>query len=235
LQLEKRMSHGFQVQSSFTWSKTIDLGSSGNVTFGSPALANPYNIRYNRGISDLSFPYVSVTNFVYTTPQLRSWKPLLRAAFGEWEVSGIYTIQSGRPFGVSGGGSSNNSGAIQNNDRADFVPGAIVQTHQGNREQWLNSYFTTSAFQANAVGTFGNTPRNFLRGPGINYSDAAIMKNWTALERYRMQFRWEAFNVFNHTSFGLPDTNPTSGTYGRVTSIGGVAPRVMQAGLKLTF
>jgi hypothetical protein len=235
LQLEKRMSHGFQVQSSFTWAKTIDLGSSGNVTFGSPALANPYNIRYNRGISDLSFPYVSVTNFVYTSPALRSWKPVFRAALGEWEVSGIYTIQSGRPFGVSGGSGNNNSGALQYNDRADFVPGAIVSTHQGGRDEWLNRYFNTSAFQPNAIGTFGNTPRNFMRGPGINYSDAALMKNWTLRERYRMQFRWEAFNVFNQTSFALPDTNPTSGTYGRVTGIGSVAPRVMQAGLKLTF
>ncbi|WP_255550841.1 TonB-dependent receptor [Granulicella sp. dw_53] len=135
LQAEKRMSRGFQIQSSFTWSKTIDLGSSGNVTFGSPALANPYNIGYNRGISDLSFPFVSVTNGVYTTPALRNWNPLLRSTLGEWELSAIYTLQSGRPFGITGGNGGNNSGALQYNDRADFVPGATVQTHQGTKEQ----------------------------------------------------------------------------------------------------
>lgn len=234
-QLEKRLSNNFQIQSSFTWSKTIDLSSSGNVTFGNPALPNPYNIRYNRGISDLSFPFVSVTNGVYTTPALRSWNGVLRQVLGEWEISAIYTLQSGRPFGISGGNSGNNSGALQYNDRADFVPGALVQTKQGARDQWLNQYFTTAAFQENAPGTFGNTPRNFLRGPGVNYSDAALIKNWSARERFRLQFRWEMFNVFNHTSFGLPDTNPSSGTYGRVTGIGSVAPRVQQAGLKLTF
>jgi len=236
LQMEKRMSHGFQIQSSFTWSKTIDLGSSGNVTFGNPALANPYDIRYNRGVSDLSFPFVSVTNGVYTTPGLRGRNSLVRSVLGEWEISAIYTLQSGRPFGIPGGaGSSNNSGALQYQDRADITPGVPVQTHQGRKEQWLNQYFNTSAFQPNAPGTFGNSGRNILRGPGINYSDAAIMKNWSAYERYRLQFRWELFNAFNHTSFGLPDTNSTSGTYGRITSVGSVAPRVMQAGLKLTF
>ncbi|MDE1176760.1 MAG: hypothetical protein PW789_09145 [Edaphobacter sp.] len=61
------------------------------------------------------------------------------------------------------------------------------------------------------------------------------MKNWTAMDRYHVQFRWELFNAFNHTNFGLPDSNPSSGTYGRITAIGPIAPRVMQAGLKLTF
>ncbi|WP_255550840.1 hypothetical protein [Granulicella sp. dw_53] len=61
------------------------------------------------------------------------------------------------------------------------------------------------------------------------------MKNWTARDRYRLQFRWELFNAFNRTSFGQPDNNPSSGTYGRITAVGSVLPRVMQAGLKLTF
>jgi hypothetical protein len=234
-QLEKRLSHNFQIQSSFTWSKTIDLSSSGNVTFGNPQLADPYDVRYNRGISDLSFPFVSVTNGVYTTPSLHNWNGFVRGVLGEWEISAIYTLQSGRPFSISGGGSANNSGALQYLDRADFVPGVLFNTKQGSREQWLNQYFTTAAFQENAPGTFGDTPRNFLRGPGVNYSDAALIKNWSAHERYHLQFRWEMFNVFNHTSFGLPDTNPSSGTYGRITGVGSVAPRVQQAGLKLTF
>ncbi len=55
------------------------------------------------------------------------------------------------------------------------------------------------------------------------------------MDRYHLQFRWEMFNAFNHTSFGVPDNTVTDTTYGRITSIGAIAPRVMQAGLKFTF
>jgi len=233
-QFEKRFSHNFQAQTSFTWSKNIDIASTGNASF-TGSVANPYNLRYNRGISDLNYPFVSVTNAVYTTPSLRGRNGLVRGVLGEWEISAIYTMQSGRAFGISGGNGNNNSGSLVNSDRADLAPGALVQVHQGSKEQWLNQYFTTSAFTQNAPGTFGNTGRNFLKGPGINYSDAALMKNWTTHERFKVQFRWELFNAFNHANFGQPDGNPSSGTYGRITGTGPIKPRVMQAGLKLTF
>lgn len=234
-QLEKRFSHNFQAQSSFTWSKNIDIASTGNASF-TGSVANPYDLRYNRGISDLNYPFVSVTNAVYTTPGLKGQNGLVRGVLGEWEISAIYTMQSGRAFGISGGNGGNNSGSNVNSDRADRVPGAVVRVHQGSKQQWLNQYFTTSAFTQNAPGTFGNTGRNFLKGPGINYADAALMKNWSLQERYRIQFRWEMFNAFNRTTFGQPDTNPSSGTYGRITTTStAVRPRVMQAGLKLTF
>lgn len=234
-QFEKRFSHNFQAQSSFTWSKNIDIAATGNASFTGNGLGNPYDLRFNRGISDINYPFVSVTNAVYTTPALNGHSGLVRGVLGEWEVSAIYTLQSGRPFSISGGNGNNNSGALVYGDRADLVPGAVVQTHQGNKEQWLNQYFTTAAFRQNAPGTFGNTGRNLLKGPGINYSDAALMKNWTAQERFKVQFRWELFNAFNHANFNLPDSNPSSGTYGRITATGPIKPRVMQAGLKLTF
>jgi hypothetical protein len=235
LQAEKRMSHGFQAQSSFTWSKNIDISSSGNVTFGKPWLQNPYNISLNRGISDLNVPFVSVSNLVYNSPSLRGHNAFVRAALGDWEASVIYTLQSGRPFSILGGNGNNNSGSLQNADRADHIPGVNVQTHQGGKTAWLNQYFTTTAFTQNAGGTFGNSGRNILKAPGTNYGDIALIKNWSLRERYHAQFRMEMFNAFNHTSFGVPDNIVTDSTYGRITTIGAVAPRVMQAGMKLTF
>lgn len=234
-QFEKRFSHNFQAQTSFTWSKNIDIAASGNASFTGNGISNPYDLHFNRGISDVNVPFVSVTNAVYSTPSLKGQNGLVRSVFGEWEISAIYTMQSGRPFSISGGNGNNNSGSLINSDRADVVPGVVVQTHQGSKPQWLHQYFTTAAFQQNAPGTFGNSGRNILQGPGTNYSDAAIMKNWTARERYKVQFRWEMFNVFNRVTYGQPDTNPSSGTYGRITGTGPIKPRVMQAGLKLTF
>ena len=233
--IEKKLSYNLQFQSNLTWSHTIDLTSSGNISFGNPALPNPFNIRYNRGNSLLDIPLISTTNFVYTTPELSKVNPLLRYTLGGWEVSAIFTLQSGFPFTVAGGGSNNNSGAQQYSDRADLVPGVLVHSHQGSKSQWLQQYFNPSAFQANAPGTFGNSPKNVLRGPGLNTADAALIKNWAVRERYALQFRFELFNAFNHPSFGTPNTNLTAGNVGAITSIGAIPPRVGQAALKLTF
>ena len=233
--LEKRFSHGLQFQSNFTWAKTIDLAGSGNVSFGTPQLPNPYNVRFNRGISLLNFPYISVSNLVYTTPELNGHNTLIRAVLGAWELSGIVTLQSGQPFGISGGDGNNNSGALQYGDRADVVPSQPLNVHEGSKQQWLTHYFNPAAFVPNAPGTFGNSGKNLLRAPGIDSSDLALVKNWKFIERYTLQFRWEMFNAFNYASFGTPNNDASSSNFGQITSIGPIAPRVMQGGLKLTF
>jgi hypothetical protein len=230
--IEKRLSHGLQLQSNFTWANAIDTAASGNISFGS-ILTNPFNLRYNRGTSALSVPIISVSNFVYTTPDLRGHESLVRYVLGSWEVSGIITAQSGSPFGISGGDGSNNSGALQYADRAD-VTGAPFQVRQGGRQHWLNQYFNPAAFQMNAPGTFGDSGANILRTPPIATADMAAIKNWT-VERVGVQFRWEAFNVFNHPSFGTPSSDPSSGNFGQITTIGAILPRVMQGALKLSF
>lgn len=235
--VDKRMSRGFQIQSNFTWSKVLDLSSNGDISDGGtyPAVTNPFDLRYNRGISDLNVPLISTTNFIYTSPSLQGRNQLLKQILGSWEVSTIYTLQSGKPFGISGGNGGNNSGAIQYHDRADVVSGVSPNVHSGGRSNWLNHYVNVSAFQQNAVGTFGNSGRNIFTSPHINSADSAIIKNWKFQDRYGFQFRWEMFNTFNHTSFTTPNTDISSGSFGSVTSIGPIAPRVMQGGLKLTF
>lgn len=232
--VEKRFSHGFQAQSNFTWSKNIDTASAGNPTYGYP-LPNPFSLKYNRGISDLNNPFISVTNFVYTSPSLRGRNYLLKQALGSWEVSGIYTLQAGSPFGISGGSGNNNSGALQYGDRGDVVAGVPFNVKQGSRQHWLSAYMNHAAFTSNAPGTFGTSSRNMFRGPRVNTADATIAKDWRIVERYDLQFRWEMFNAFNHTSFGNPATDPTSSTFGQITGVGAIAPRLMQGALKLQF
>ena len=183
---------------------------------------------------------ISVTNFVYTTPALNGHSLLARNTLGGWEVSGLYTLQSGTPFSIQGGSGNNNSAAQQSGDRADFAPGFSYASrsfgvHQGNKQQWLTRYFDTSKFVQNAPGTFGNTPRNLFNGPGINTADMGLMKNWKFGELFAVQFRWEMFNAFNHANFANPNSDPSSGNFGQITTIGPVAPRVQQGALKLTF
>ncbi len=99
-------------------------------------------------------------------------------------MSGIVTLQSGQPFGIVGGNGNNNSGSLQFGDRADIVPGVPLNIRQGSKAQWLTHYLNPAAFVANAPGTFGDSGKNMLRGPGIDSSDLAFVKNWKVQERY---------------------------------------------------
>jgi hypothetical protein len=232
---EKQVSHGFEIHEAFTWSKVIDLSSTGNIAL-SGGLANPFNIRFNRGISSLNVPLNSATYFVYHTPALKNLNAVERGILGDWEVSAIITSHSGSPFGICGcGDGSNASGSDQYGDRADFVPGASADVKQGSKQQWLQHYLNPAAFVTNAPGTFGDTGKNIFTTPTINSTDSALMKNWTIREQYKFQFRWEMFNTFNHTSFGGPNTDPTQAAFGQITGTGSIPARVMQGALKLTF
>ncbi len=235
--LELRSFHGLQAHSSFTWARTNDVFTGNSISFDL-SIPNPFSIKDNYGKSDLNIPLVSVTNFLYTTPSLAGRHALIREALGTWEISGLYTMESGTPFSIAGGNGNNNSGSQQDGDRGDFAPNAVglaPGVHQGSKQQWLKQYFNTARFVANAPGTFGNTPRNIYQGPGINTADLGLIKNFQYHGRYQLQFRWEMFNAFNHANFANPNADPTSGSYGTITSIGSVAPRVQQAALKLTF
>ena len=247
ISVNKTMSHGFQAQSSFTWQKTIDLASAGNPAFDDPLrLGNPFDLRWNRGISNLSIPFTWISNFVYVSPALSNKNLLVREVLGGWEVSPIITLQSGNPFSISGGnssalgGSNNNTGSgCKSNcsDRADIVPGAPLKLRNGKRSEWIKAYFNTAAFRPRPDGTFGTSGRNILNGSPIFNVDSALMKNWT-IERFRLQLRFETFNTLNHPIMANPDTNPTSATFGQVNGGRGSASnaaRVGQAALKLTF
>jgi hypothetical protein len=130
---------------------------------------------------------------------------------------------------------------LQDHDRADRVTGTATNVRHGSRTQWLNSYINMDAFTDNAAGSFGHTARNLFKAPYLNTADTSISKNWKYGDRYGLQFRWEMFNTFNHTSFDVPaSSGPTSsdisvGSSSEITKVGPVAPRVMQGALKLTF
>ena len=231
--VEKHLSHSLQFQSNFTWSKTLDTASSGNISFGTNELPNPFDLGYNYGISSENVPFIWVSNFIYTSPLLRDKNQFIQQTLGGWELSGIVTLQSGFPFGIAGG-YGDNSGSLQGGDRADVVPGQNFDVRKGGQSEWLNEYFNTAAFTFNAAGTFGDSGRNMFQGPPSKNVDAAIAKNWSVRERYNLQFRWEMFNAFNHPNFGTPDANVgDGGSFGKITSLGPM--RVMQAGLKFAF
>jgi hypothetical protein len=234
--VKRHFSQGLQFQSSFTWSKTLDTVSNGNISFGTNDIADPFNLGFDRGISGLNVPFIWVSNLIYYTPSLKGQNQFIRQSVGGWEVSGIITLQSGFPFTIGGGNGGDKSGALKYNDRADVVPGVPFDVRQGDKSHWLNQYFNPAAFTPNLAGTYGDSGRNMFQGPPIKTMDVAFAKNWTFRESYRIQFRWEMFNALNHPSFGDPDTSATDGSYfGKITGFGPIPARVQQAALKFSF
>lgn len=231
--LTKHSSHGLQFQTNFTWSKTIDTSSVGSLAWVT-GIGDPFDLKHNRGASDLNIPFISVSNLTYETPGLKGSNAVMRNVLGTWEISLIYTSESGRPFSIVGGNGNDNSESLQYGDRAD-VTGQAYGEREGGKSKWLNRYFNTDAFKTNAPGTFGDSGRNLFQAPPTNTADLGIFKNWTIRERYGFQFRWEMFNALNHASFNIPNNDPSSPTFGQITSIGPIAPRVMQGALKLSF
>jgi hypothetical protein len=116
---------------------------------------------------------------------------------------------------------------------AQLVPNCDINAASRTVSQWFN----TSCFQDAATGTFGNSGRNMVWGPGVANWDFALYKNGPLTERLKYQFRAELFNFLNHPSYGagtgILDTGRGDSSYGQITGVGD--PREIQFGLKLIF
>jgi len=235
LSFEKRMSHGLQFTSNFTYSHCLDNGSLGDTAF-TGSLGDPYSVSWNRGNCDTDIPLNLTSNWIYQEPAFKNLGAVGSQILGSWEISGIWTAESGRPFGIGGGcAGSNESGTLIGADRAD-VTGQPLNVHPGGKNQWLQQYFNPAAFTCNLPGTFGNSGRNIMQGPGLNNFDVGIFKNFPIKERFHAQFRWEMFNAANRVWFSNPNTGITSGpppvgNFGTITGTQN-QPRIMQVALK---
>jgi len=107
------------------------------------------------------------------------------------------------------------------------VAGALTYPHT------VAEWFSTGSFVAPPWGFYGNAGVGIIRSPAENVWNWALYKTFPITERFRLQFRAEFFNIFNHPSFGNVDTNLGSGTFGQVTSA--LNPRILEFALRLTF
>lgn len=221
----KRFHRGLTILMNYTWSKSIDQGSNDGST-----PANPYNIRNERGPSEFNLPHKFTGSFVWQLPGGTMHNAAARHLAGGWELNGIINLQSGGPFTVTSG--IDNSQSAVGADRANVVGDWRISVDQ-TKAQMLRQYFNTAAFAVNTVGTFGNAGRNILMGPGQANFDFGAIKTVTIKDRYKVQFRAEAFNTFNHANFNNPNASVSAATFGTINSAG--APRVLQLALKAMF
>jgi hypothetical protein len=227
LSINKRLTSGFTLLASYSWSRFIDTAS-GDGDGGS----NPFDLSADRGTSDLDTPHIFVGSFVYDLPKLQTAPPALRQILGGWQTTGIVLLRSGTPFSVVSGRDNSQSGV--NLDRADLV-GDPHLAGDRSRDETMARFFNTAAFEQNATGTFGTSPRNFLRGPGFTNVDFGLFKDFAGLKgSHKIQFRTEVFNLFNRQNLGNPDANVSSQNFGRITNTVG-DPRVIQLALKYVF
>jgi Carboxypeptidase regulatory-like domain len=230
--LQQRYSNGLSFVLSYAYGKSIDNtpGTPYNVVPSRSAAANPQNLRFDRGLSGFDIRSRFVFSPVYELP-FGKGKQFLNSNryadwfLGGWEVSGIVTLQTGRPFTVLV--STDNANVLGNVDR----PIVIGDTNAGPRtpQQWLN----VNAFQLAPFGTFGNEGRNAVTGPPFKNLDIVLSRVFKVTERFSIQFRAESFNVFNHPNFDLPAQNFGVPGFGSITVA--EAPRQIQFGAKVRF
>nr|MDQ2901362.1 TonB-dependent receptor [Acidobacteriota bacterium] len=221
--IEKRFAKGFSILANYTWSKMID-------DFGNGGTTNPFNRRFDYGISNDDVPHVFHFSGVYQMPRL-NLNRFAGAILNGWGLTGLATWRTGFPFSVSSGVDNSFSGV--GSDRADYVGGKASLDSGRPHGQLVSQYFNTSVFVPNAPGTFGSSGKNILRAPRFFDADAGLLRTAHVTERVSLQFRAEFFNVFNHVNLNGPNTTLGSAAVGRITSAGD--PRILQLALKLAF
>ncbi len=248
--LTKKMSHGLQLQASYTYSKAIDLGSA--VLAGDPFGNSISGLFYfapqtRRGVADFNVPNMFTFNYLYEVPRLKSLHGIADTAVNGWQLSGIYFAQNGLPFTPTVAGDALGLKSTAPYDVPNRVSGcntSVPRTIGGLHAINLACY-TFPAANSDGTITLGNVGRNSLVGPKINELDFSVMKNTrlSALsDRLNLQFRAEAYNILNHPNFSPPIANrtlftatgATVGTYGNITSTV-TTMRQLQFGLKLIY
>jgi hypothetical protein len=172
-----------------------------------------------------------VSSWVYSLPGLGGSRPWARTLGGGWQISGLLSWQSGFPFSVVSGQDNSRSGVGQ--DRADYTGAASRLGGSRPKGELLARYFNTAAFVPNALGTFGNSGRNILRGLRQFNMDLAAAKDFRLAESVRLHLRGEVFNAANTPAFNNPNATVGVPAYGQILSA--ADPRILQFALKVVF
>lgn len=215
---QRRFSKGLALQGTYTWSKVLGEAQ----TRRDMRVQNPLNWGADRGPSDYDRTQVFGLSYIYDLPFLKNQRSVLGQVFGNWQLSGLFAIQSG--LALTPGLSLSGIGLATRPDATGVSPAG-----QKTKTAWFN----TAAFAKPAVGKYGNAGVGVMRGPGFFIWDSAIAKQFPLTEKRKVAFRGEFFNFPNHTNWSGVSTSLGSGTYGTVTSARD--PRKVQLSLRLEF
>jgi len=235
--IEKRLSHGLNFLAAYTFGKVldtesnIDLCDGCGVSSGSNSVQDTRNRNGNYGLADHDVRHRFVLSGGYELP-FGKGKSLVSTGvpahiLGDWEFIGIFVASSGLPFTPNLSFDNSNTGTANWPNRL----------RTGKLDNWrINRYFDTEAFVFPTQYTFGNAGRNVLIGPGVSSIDFSVQRDFRLpiTESSRLEFRAEAFNMFNRPIFDVPGSTLQTPAYG---VIGATAQpnRQLQFGLKFLF
>ena len=211
--LRQRAYHGLSGQASYTWSHDLDVSNDSN---DGGTTSQQYNIAADYGNSswDVRNRFVAELTYLLPTPQ---GNHLVRETAGGWHLSAILNFQTGQPYTISMSSNTQAAGVDQGTERPSWSHSekgdCSLKNAYANLSGTTASCIDESAYQpatnyaVKGNVAYGNIHRNSLYGPGFQYENLAIFKDFPIYERLKFQFRAEAYNVFNHPS----GANPNSG------------------------
>ncbi len=241
--LQRTFKQGLLFSLNYTYSHEIDQDAAGGGDSDFPQ--DPSCFACERASGDFDVRHVVNANLVYELPfgrgrQFLSSPGLARGVLGGWQVTSIVAARTALPINVTIDRSSSAvATGYTTNQRPNLVPGVSTTPAAGRSiAHWINP----AAFST-AVGLgYGNTPRNYVRGPGLWQADLGLGKQIPVTERYQLQLRSEFFNIFNRAQYGLPLADVSStGNFGQIIStvntgpVGTGTPRQIQFSLQLHF
>jgi hypothetical protein len=239
IQLIKAQTHGLYATFAYTYSHSLDNGSGYESTTGSNNHAQIYTPGYtylNYGDSDFDARNRFVTSYIYEIPVFSAiaGNRFLRETIAGWEVGGVTALQGGFPIGIEEGknrslwcdGSSyfgcGDVPVTSNFNLKKMNPRKVSVFNIDGQSTTGHFFFDPSSFSDEPIGTYGNVKRNFFHGPGFNYTNLQLSKNFMVFPNHEsryIQLRIEAFNTFNHANFQNPGGNFTnSGTFAQVSN-----------------
>ena len=246
--VQKRFTHGWRTQLSYTFSRSVDDSSGINSQDFSNVVQygmDWYDPLSDRGLSAFHATHNLTFNGTWDLPLARSSRGLTAGLLKGWQLNNITTVRTGHPFTVQLGFNRSgnlNTTSFSMHDRPDLKPGCSNNPILGGPDR----YWDVNCFQLQPVNTRGNLGRDTLIGPGLVSVDLSLVKGFELGRGRTLQFRAECFNVPNHPNFAVPSgrtaftgVNPDGSpivapTWGRITSTV-TTSRQIQLGLKLAF
>lgn len=229
--ISHRLSHGFSLQASYVWSKSIDIASFDPSNGSALSLVDENDLARDKGPAGTNNGNRFVASYLYQLPRVRSLGKVGEVLLNGWQLNGITTLSTGSPFNITSGVDSNLDGV--NNDRPNVIANPLLPGGRS-RANKIARYFNTDAFVRVPAGVpYGNAARNMLTGPGFIDTDLSVFKQFPIWKEGLLQLRGEIFNLFNNVNLSNPGGVLGSEKFGVISDSG--SPRIVQFALRYSF
>ena len=212
------------INTAYTWGKALtdvaDRGFDGRNAVAGAQNSRNFDAEYGRPGWDRT--HIFTAGYIYELPFLRNRSDLLGQVFGNWKFSGITVIQSGFVFAPT---------IATGTQGLATRPNAVGGSVEGPKT--IQRWFNTDAFAAPPFGFFGNAGTGLIQGPGEQTWNMALFKAFPIKERAKIEFRVEAFNIWNHPNFDAVSTAVGAANFGQITRA--MEPRILEFGLRFDF